>query len=39
MGFPPELRMKAEAEFKGRDGKPDYVEYEFKDYKGKLLFT
>lgn len=34
MSFSKELRLRAEAEFEGRKGKDNFVEYEFKDYKG-----
>lgn len=35
MGFKKPLRDEAEATFAARKDKPDYVDYEFKDYKGK----
>jgi len=34
MSFVPALRKEAEAVFRGREGKEDYVENEFKDYQG-----
>lgn len=34
MSFVPKLRQKAEAAFREREGKEDYVDNEFKDYKG-----
>lgn len=37
MSFVPTLRQGAEAVFAARKDKPDFVEYEFKDYKGTLL--
>lgn len=36
MTFKPPLRNQAEAVFAARKEKEDYVDYEFKDYKGKL---
>lgn len=33
--FGPKIRNEAEAIFAARKGKPDFVEYEFNDYKGK----
>ena len=38
MSFKKALRDEAEAVFAARKDKPDYVEYEFKDYKGALYF-
>ena len=38
MSFGPSLRNSAEAEFKGREGKDNFVDFEFADYKG-LLFS
>lgn len=38
MSFKKEIRDKAEAIFAARKGKDDYVEYEFKDYKGTGCF-
>jgi len=35
--FPDSLRHQAEAEFAGRKGKQNFVEYEFKEWKGKWL--
>lgn len=32
--FTPKLRLAAEAEFAGRVGKDNYVQYEFEEYKG-----
>ncbi|KAA1469968.1 dienelactone hydrolase endo-1-3,1,4-beta-D-glucanase [Dentipellis sp. KUC8613] len=32
--FPPKLRKSAEEVFKAREGKEDFIEYEFKDWKG-----
>ncbi len=37
MSFKKPMRDQAEAIFAARKDKPDYVEYEFKDYKGALL--
>ena len=37
MSFKKPLRDEAEAIFAARKDKPDFVEYEFKDYKGKSL--
>ncbi|KJA16308.1 hypothetical protein HYPSUDRAFT_71469 [Hypholoma sublateritium FD-334 SS-4] len=34
MYFPDSLRAQSEAEFAGRKDKPNFVEYEFKEYKG-----
>lgn len=34
MSFTPKLRQDAEDIFSSRKDKPDFVEYEFKDYKG-----
>lgn len=36
MSFGPKLRNEAEAIFAARKDKPDYVDYEFKDYAGSL---
>ena len=36
--FKPQLRQDAEAAFKSRADKPDFVEYEFVDYPGELRF-
>ncbi|EIW82821.1 dienelactone hydrolase endo-1,3,1,4-beta-D-glucanase [Coniophora puteana RWD-64-598 SS2] len=33
-GFKPQMRANAESIFKARAGKPDFIEYEFKDYPG-----
>jgi hypothetical protein len=37
MTFPTKSRLAAEADFASRKGKDDFVEYEFKDYKGRSL--
>lgn len=39
MAFSVALRNEAEAVFAARKDKPDYTDYEFKDYKGTFLFT
>ncbi|KAJ3802504.1 dienelactone hydrolase endo-1-3,1,4-beta-D-glucanase [Lentinula aff. detonsa] len=36
MGFKPEIRRKAEETLASRKGKDNFVEYEFKDYKGTV---
>ncbi|KAJ3910588.1 dienelactone hydrolase endo-1,3,1,4-beta-D-glucanase [Lentinula edodes] len=36
MGFKPEIRRKAEELLASRQGKDNFVEYEFKDYKGTV---
>lgn len=36
MSFGPKIRHEAEAVFAARKDKPDFIEYEFKDFKGKL---
>jgi carboxymethylenebutenolidase len=36
MAFKKPLRDEAEAVFAARKDKPEYVEYEFKDYKGTV---
>jgi hypothetical protein len=36
MAFIPQIREQAEVIFSARQGKEDFVEYEFKDYKGQL---
>lgn len=38
MWFPATLRDKSEAELASRKGKDNFVEYEFKVYKGFQLF-
>ena len=38
MSFGPALRNKAEAILAARKDKPEFVDYEFKDYKGKTDF-
>ena len=35
--FGPKLRNAAEAIFAGRKDKPEFIEYEFRDYKGASL--
>jgi carboxymethylenebutenolidase len=35
MAFVPQLRKQAEEAFSVRKGKENFVEYEFKDYKGQ----
>lgn len=37
MSFGKKIRDDAEAVFAARKDKPDYVDYEFKDYKGTLV--
>ena len=37
MSFSPALRKEAEAIFRAREGKEDYVEHEFVDYKGACV--
>ncbi|THH16643.1 hypothetical protein EW146_g4025 [Bondarzewia mesenterica] len=37
MSFSPEIRLQAEALLAGRKGKDNFVEYEFKDWKGTFL--
>jgi len=39
MSFTPELRKQSEKAFADRKGKADYVDYEFKDHKGKWLYS
>lgn len=34
MGFKKQFQHECEAEFKSREGKDNFVDYEFKDYKG-----
>lgn len=34
MAFTPDIRSEAEAVFAARKDKPEYVDYEFVDYKG-----
>lgn len=36
--FPPLMREKAEVALAARKGKENFVEYEFKDYKGELKY-
>ena len=36
MGFKPAARNAAEAVFKAREGKDDFIPYEFKDWKGAV---
>lgn len=36
MSFSAKYRQECEAELEGRRGKDNFVDYEFKDYKGKL---
>ncbi|KZT19448.1 dienelactone hydrolase endo-1,3,1,4-beta-D-glucanase [Neolentinus lepideus HHB14362 ss-1] len=36
MSFKPQVRQAAEAVLAGRKGKPNFTEYEFKDYKGTV---
>lgn len=36
MAFSVALRNQAEATFEARKDKPDFVDFEFKDYKGKF---
>lgn len=38
MSFGPKLRNEAEAAFAERKDKPEFVDYEFKDYKGGTVF-
>ena len=35
--FPPDMKNEAEAVFTARKGKPDFVEYEFKQYMGMKI--
>lgn len=35
--FGPKMRSEAEAIFAARKGKPDFVDYEFNDYKGTKM--
>lgn len=35
--FPPDMKNEAEAVFASRKGKPDFVEYEFKQYMGMKI--
>lgn len=37
MWFSNSLRLQCEAEFAARKGKENFVEYEFKEYKGKFI--
>lgn len=39
MSFKPEMRDMAEEIFASRKNKPDFVEYEFKQYKGTYAFV
>lgn len=39
MAFKKPLRDEAEAIFAARKEKPEFVEYEFKDYKGKYILS